>query len=245
MLRSMVLVSALSASVLPACATDGSQVEVADEYVFGLTVDEVLAAKRVAQQPMTDDEWLDLHRGSFRCDRYGDLCAMIGYDATARIIEMGYRMALSGADEPAVTAAQSAAIDEARIVWRSTQPAVYDSDTETSPGTGADNLRLSATAWANWVFPGVKREARGECSVQVHVGLWFPYKVEQICGTMTGTFNSTLSLSTHHCDNDTNSESFGGGDNFTRTAGRLTTRMVCSAQDGLWSASRTSDVTID
>ncbi len=45
-----------------------------DTFVFGLTADEVLAAKRVAQTDLTDAAWLDAHRGEFDCGRYGTLC---------------------------------------------------------------------------------------------------------------------------------------------------------------------------
>src|SRR4051812_48499443 len=85
-----------------------------DTYLFGLGADQVLAARRVAHTDMSDDAWLDAHRGEFDCRRYGDLCRDVGRDAAYQIIELGYLMAIDGADRDAIRTAQSGAIDAAR-----------------------------------------------------------------------------------------------------------------------------------
>src|SRR5262245_48602133 len=120
-------VPALAATGLAGCATEATP---DGEYLFGLTADEVLAAKHVAQRPMTDAAWLAAHTGEFCCDRHGDLCRMVGPDAAAAVIELGYRIAIAGGDRDAVVAAQDAAIAEARPAWEARALVPFVSDTE-------------------------------------------------------------------------------------------------------------------
>jgi hypothetical protein len=237
-------VSCLTMAIVAGCGIESEPaVELADDYVFGLSADEVLAAKRVAGQSFSDEDWLDLHRGAFRCDRYGDLCAMIGPAAAARTIELGYQLALDGADGEAILAAQNAAIAEARSAWRQLDIAVYDSDTETTPGSGADNLRLSATAWADRVFPYVRLQARAECSTQVYFGgIWWWSDSDDLCGSMTATFNDDPPKTrSDRCVHQASSLTFTP---FETEASHLTTVVRCRAANGLWTAQRTSNVSI-
>lgn len=237
------LVLALAAG----CAVDADpRVEPTDELVFGLSADEVLAAKRVAQQPMSDEAWLDAHRGAFTCDRHGDLCARIGPVAAARAIELGYRLAIEGADPAEVLAAQREAAAAARIEWRELGATPYVSDTEISNGSGASGRRLVATASAFYWWPTRVLEADAECSTQFNVlGLWVAMDADRLCGSMRATFNEDMSSETvdrhsNTCATEAGVKHFAS---FVRAAQTLTTRVSCSAEEGLWSASQAADVT--
>jgi hypothetical protein len=229
------------------CAVDADpRVEPTDGFVFGLSADEVLAAKRVAQQPMSDEAWLDAHRGAFTCDRHGDLCAKIGPVAAARAIELGYRLAIEGADPAEIVRAQSEAAAAARIEWRELDATPYVSDTEISNGTGASGRRLVATASAFYWWPTRVLEADAECSTQFNLlGLWVAMDSDRLCGSMRATYNEDMSseeIDSHSntCATEAGVKHFAS---FVRAAQTLTTRVSCSAEEGLWSASRSADVT--
>jgi hypothetical protein len=230
--------TALSAVLLAACATDDADVA-SDHFVFGLSAEEVIAAKRVAQRAMSDEEWLDAHRGDFSCDRYGDLCAAIGPDAAAASIELGYRMAIEGADHAAVVAAQDAAITEARRAWRDVTAAVYNSDTETDYGSGAGGRRLQATAHATEMWPSLDLRADGECRTQKNAFGWVALNADEVCGEMTATWNGVTVARWSDCDYDDNVAEFAS---IQRAASSLVTEITCTAREDNWSASQYADV---
>jgi hypothetical protein len=229
----------LTAILLSACATDGVDAPADDHFVFGLTAGEILAAKRVAQRPMSDAEWLDAHRGDFSCDRHGDLCAKIGPDAAADSIELGYRLAIDGADHGEVVAAQRTSVEEARRLWRDVEVATYNSDTEIDTGSGANSRRLKATVWATEMWPSLELEADGECRTQKNAFGWVAMNSDQICGEMTATFNGSTVVRWSDCDFDDNVAEFASAQ---RAAASLVTEINCSAEEGGWSAEQFADV---
>jgi hypothetical protein len=237
-LRSAAGLAGLSALLLSACATDGVDPS-ADRFVFDLSADEVLAAKRVAQRPMSDEEWLDAHRGDFSCERHGDLCAKIGPDAAAASIELGYRLAIDGADHATVVAAQRAQVAEARRVWRDLEAVVYNSDTETDSGSGANSRRLQATVWATEMWPSLELEADGECRTQKNAFGWVAMKSDEVCGDMTATWNGSTVARWSDCDFDDNVAEFAS---IQRAAASLVTEINCTAEEGGWSAEQFADV---
>jgi hypothetical protein len=234
-------VSCFTVALFAGCATDaGEPIEIADEFVFGLSAEEVLAAKRVAQQPMSDEAWLDAHRGAFTCDRYGDLCAKIGAAAAERAIELGYRLAIEGADHAAVVRAQNEEIHAARVVWRDLEATVYNSDTEISEGSGGNGRRLKATVWATQMWPSLELQADGECRTQKNSFGWVAMNSDSICGDMTATFNGGAHVwHWDDCDFDDNVVEFAP---HQIAASSLTTVIDCDADEGLWSASISADV---
>lgn len=221
------------------CATDGDP---AETYLFGLTADEVLAAKRVAQRPMSDADWLAEHVGPFACERYGDLCKTVGPDAAAQVIELGYRIAIAGGDRDAVVAAQDAAIVEAEHAWDARALATFISDTETTPGTGASNRRLQARADADDMWPSLEKRADGRCWTQKHIVGWNPYYVDRICGSLTANYNDGELILTRplSCKTDAHEINF---DFIQRPGDTLTTTVVCTAEEPPWRANVTADVT--
>jgi hypothetical protein len=229
----------LTAILLSACATDDVDAPADDRFVFGLSADEILAAKRVAQRPMSDAEWLDAHRGDFSCDRHGDLCAKIGPQAAAEAIELGYRLAIEGADHAAVVTAQRDSVAEARRIWRDLEPVFYSSDTEIDTGSGANGRRLKATVWATEMWPSLELEADGECRTQKNAFGWVAMNSDEVCGDMTATWNGTTVVRWSDCDFNDNVAEFAS---VQRAAASLVTEIDCSAEEGGWSAQQFADV---
>ena len=241
-------VSCLAVAMFAGCVTDADQAidvtgEPADVFVFGLSADEVLAAKRVAQRPMSDEAWLEAHRGAFSCERYGDLCKKVGPVAAARAIELGYRRAIEGADHTEVVRAQQEAVAAARPAWRELAVTTYNSDTQISYGTGGSGRRLLSTAFANYLWPALVLETDAECVTQKDIFGWWQSDVERICGSMRGDYNHGDEV----IHRDRTCVTNAGVKSFTahvEVAATLTTSVNCHAEDGLWEATRFSDVTI-
>jgi hypothetical protein len=236
------LVSFVAVAMVAGCATDSA--ETTDTFVFGLSAQEVLAAKRVSSWSATDAEWLDAHRGAFDCERYGSLCQAVGPEAAARITELGYRRAITGADADEVVRTQTEAIDAARLEWRALGITPYASDTETTTGSGASNRRLIAHVESNYLWPAHKLSASGDCSTQIYVaGLWLPESADNLCGTLRATFNdgrsSEQTFTAQRCVTFRNLVSLSIADKAAETS---TVKMSCSADNDLWSATRSADV---
>lgn len=238
------LVSFIAVVTASGCATEPT-VETTDTFVFGLSAEEVLAAKHVSQRDISDAAWLDAHRGAFDCARYGSLCNAVGPAAAERITELGYRRAIAGADADEVIRAQTEAIDLARDAWQALGITPYASDTETTDGEGASNRRLVAYVESNYLWPAQKLTAHGECRTQLNIGgIYFPESADSLCGTLRATYNEGLgseqTLSTgRRCKTFVASMGLQIADKAAETS---TVKMSCTAQNDLWTASRSADV---
>ena len=159
-----------------------------EQYLFGLTADEVLAARRVANTDMSDAEWLDAHRGEFDCARYGSLCSEVGSEAAYQVIETGYLLAIDGADRDAIRLAQNKAIADALAA----RPVVAERNTRAATTGffygGSNSHRLKVVARAAEMWPSLELRASGECVTQRNSFGWLPAASDSITGTMTATF---------------------------------------------------------
>jgi hypothetical protein len=224
------LVLALAAGCVDSATpgTDGS-------YLFGLSADQILAAKRVAHTDLSDAAWLALHQGEFDCARYGDLCRDVGRDAAYRVIELGYLMAIDGADRAAIGAAQGDAIADARAARPVVaEPELWASTTGFFTG-GSNSHRLKIVASATEMWPSLELRATGECVTQRNSFGWLPAASDSITGTMTATFSGlgTFTDGPRSLANG-NTMSFGP---FQHDANHLTVTVACSAREEGWSAS--------
>ncbi|MEZ4401453.1 MAG: hypothetical protein R3B06_15615 [Kofleriaceae bacterium] len=210
-----------------------------EAFVFGLSADEVLAAKAVAQTEMSDAAWLDAHRGDFACANYRDLCGMIGTDAAAEVIEAGYRLAIDGADRAEIVAAQDAAIAAAPRIESS---ALFNSNTGNFTG-GSGNKRLHITANAVQLWPSLDMRSSGDCVYQKNSFGWLASKADSITGDLRGTFTSGATVTVLTDAGSVFNDSKLDLGPRTLAADALTTRIHCSATDGTWSASGTVTVT--
>jgi hypothetical protein len=226
---------------LPACVAP----EAPESYAFGLTAEEVLAAKHVAGRPMTDAEWLALHRGELGCDRFGDLCRLVGEPAALELTELGYRMAIAGASGADIAAAQSAAIEAARVEPADIDPRLYVSDNDYVYGTGGGGTRrLKITATASQMWPSMQLRSEGDCRTQSNAFGWVAAASDQICGTLTATWVGVTieTYTSSACVDDTSHVHFG---NPQRTADLLQTEIECTARDGGWRASGSNTISKD
>jgi hypothetical protein len=208
-----------------------------ETYVFGLTADEVLTARRVALTDMSDAAWLDAHRGDFDCARYRGLCGEIGADAAYDVIELGYRLALDGASRDDIRAAQEDAITQARAVRadRADEPetAFFSTTTQFFFG-GSNSRRLKVVARATEMWPSLELRASGECVVQLNSFGWWADDAENISGSMTSTFTG-LPVETDGPRTVTfeNHLTFHTVQHF---ANHLSNRVVCAAREDGWTA---------
>lgn len=212
-----------------------------DTFVFGLSAEEVLAAKAVAHTTMTDAAWLDAHRGEFDCSHYGDLCRVVGQDRAYQVIETGYLLALDGADRAAIRAAQDQALERAF--------AEVDAEPEAaSPlfGTnisyfygGSGNKRLKVVARAELMWPSLELRSSGYCAFQKDSFGWWAATADRIDGTLTATFNGSTVFVQNRAANNTSRIDFGP---IQLDAVNLTTRIQCSAAEDVWDASGSQSV---
>lgn len=211
-----------------------------DEYVFGLSADEVLATKRLTTKPFTDGEWLEINRGPFSCTRHTvGLCDVVPPASAAEVVELGYRLAIAGASAEDIAAAQDTAIDEARAANPDYNGIRRDSSVQIFTN-GSTSWRLRMEAWAiSTVFSG-ELKTKGECKVQHKVGLsWFVASANCIGGQLDATW--TGGFTTMYTDNNgglCNGETASFGPE-QRTGTSLTTTLYCSAIKDSWSASGT------
>jgi hypothetical protein len=226
MIRKTALFSISIVSVA-ACAVEPAE----SEYAFGLTADELLAAKHVTSVAVTDAEWLELHHGDFTCARHGELCGAIGPDGASGVIELGYRMAIDGASVDEIERAQDAAFDDAREAWVESEPSVFTLAGNTEPYffEGVTNKRLLVTAWAIQLWPSGNLRAKGECRTQKNVLGWNPFNTD-ICGSMTATYTESsggiIRFSNTSCVTNNNSLALAP---YTRAAAALQTDVFCTA----------------
>jgi hypothetical protein len=237
-------------SIFTACAADPATNET--EYLFGLTADQLLEVKHVATAPMSDAEWLDAHRGDFDCAHYGDLCQLVGRAAAFDVIELGYTLALQGADGDAIRVAQNDAIGAAQIAWKSSPDKIvpYASTTNFAYG-GSANKRIKFEAHATKLWPSLELRASGECTYQKNQFGWLPSNNAVITVRLTATFstaaNTVVETSTITQAGFATVYATGsgpGGAPTHMTADALTTSVFCSATDGLWTASGTTEASI-
>lgn len=213
-------------------------------YVFGLSADEVLAAKRVAATAMTDQAWLDAHRGEFDCGRYGDLCQAVGRDRAYQIIESGYLLALDGASRDQVVAAQDQALTEA-LRAADAEPgrdAFYASNTNFFFG-GSSNKRLKVVAHAEQMWPSLELRASATCVFQKNTFGWLPSAADHLSGSMSGVFTSTTTTTRTDSGSGTNLSTLELGPR-QLAADHLTTSVSCAADEGTWAASGSATVSI-
>ena len=210
-------------------------------FVFGLTAEEVLAAKAVAHTTMTDAAWLDAHRGAFDCSRYGDLCRVVGEDRAYQVIETGYLLALDGADRVAIRAAQDEALArafaEADAEPEAASP-LFGTNTSYFYG-GAANKRLKVVARAELMWPSLELRSSGYCAFQKESFGWWAATADRIDGTLTATFSGGFVGVDNGGANQTSRVDLGA---FQIDAVSLTSRMSCSAREDAWSASGASSV---
>jgi hypothetical protein len=233
-----------------ACAADANETA----YQFGLTGDQLLDIKHVATAPMTDAEWLDAHLGDFDCARYGDLCQMVGRDAAFDVIELGYVLALEGADRDAIRQAQDEAIGPAKVAWENSPDQIVPYNTATNfRYGGSTNKRIKIQAHATKMWPSLELRASGECTHQKNTFGWLPVGTAVMFARLTATFRAsgntvveTAGVSTPSAGIATIFVPVDGapGGAVQMTADDLTSSVFCSATDGLWSASGTVVVDI-
>ncbi|HVV85397.1 MAG TPA: hypothetical protein VHE35_20200 [Kofleriaceae bacterium] len=229
--RSLTTVSLLALSLAAGCV---DQPGTSDDYLFGLTADQILAAKHVSQTQLTDAQWLDAHRGPFDCARYGDLCRAIGPDRAYHVIEVGYLVAVDGGDRAAVHAAQEEAIAAAKQEAAgdpSPSEAFYNSNTGFFDG-GSGNKRLKITANAEKMWPSGELRADGECVFQKDVFGWQPFQADNINGSRSANFDGAISNQNLNLNNVQRLDFA----SVQIDAVHLTTTVTCAASSGTWSA---------
>ena len=229
---------ALLCSTFAACVDADATTDT--EYLFGMTAADVLAVKPLSQRAMTDAEWLDAHRGSFDCGRYGGLCKMIGRDAAYDAIETGYRIALAGGDLAAVRDAQRQLIDEAKLVERDA-PTLFDTLDDCELGNSGGSFRVCASATATDLWPSRDLRADGSCRTQVNSGGWWARNTESLDGILRAEYragNNTVVVVVNPAAQTNVSQV--GFTQVQRTADSVTVTVTCDADDDAWDA--TADV---
>jgi hypothetical protein len=142
--RSPSLLALLLASPLlaTACVPESDETH-ADELLFELSEDEVLAIHE-AYLP-TEDYELTLAKltAPFDCSLYGDLCEQVGIDAAIAITEHQVELALTGASLDEINAELGVTLAEASAERRAIAAALPDEDAEATSfrSTGAWAIR--------------------------------------------------------------------------------------------------------
>jgi hypothetical protein len=221
-------------TLLAGCVADET-VSPAEEYIFGLSAEEVLATKRLTTKAITDAEWLEINRGPFSCGQHTiGLCEVIPPARASEVVELGYRLAIAGADDEAIARAQDAAIDEARAANPDYEGRLRSVQHFTA---GSTVLRLRVEAWAVATTFGGQLKAKGECKVQNKIaGSWWAINPDCISGNIEATWTpstTTFTSDTNGCYGGT-TLTFGPSQ---RAATSLTTTVWCYGREGAWEAS--------
>lgn len=101
------------AMLLLACGSDDS----ASTYIFDLSESELLALHPMVEDQHSPTEWLEMHKAPFDCERYGELCTVVGPNAAETIVRDGLLRGLAGEAKVDIETAVEQAIEVAMQDW--------------------------------------------------------------------------------------------------------------------------------